>query len=644
MKKLLAVVLATMSFFSLAMAPKDFATNNTTHGVKISPDGTNLGILKSIQGKRVVLIVDAKTYERKHVVIFGGKEEVLDFYWASDDRIVASIGERKGTHEALLNYGELYGVNADGSKGKVLFGYRAGGGNDQTGSRVKKQKNLQAWGFMIDPLPEDEDFVMINAVPMQGELSTVYKMNIHSGKVSRVKNAPYENTSFFTNTAGELAFAVSEDEEGRDFVFMLDENKEWQEQKWISKDVRTFKVQGGSPNGESIYVLTDAGNDITGLYKYNLKEKTHKKIFADKDVDITNAVKSYDKRRVYALRIDPGFPTYLTFSKSSDEAKVFKNILASFPGHQIAITSGTRDSKFWTVRVSSDTSPGMYYLFDKEANKISGLFKVKEGLDAKAMSYVEPINFKSRDGAVLHGYLTGIDLQAKKPAAKPMVVLVHGGPFGVRDYWEYDSEVQMLANEGYAVLQVNFRGSDGYGINYETSAYKGWGSMIQNDIVDGVNWAINKGYVDDGRVCIMGGSFGGYSAVMSAIQQPDLFKCAVANAGVYDLDLLSDKGENEGYSWIRTYFRTTVGMKPELLKKYSPVNHVEKLKAPVFIAHGKQDSVAVFEHATSLRDELDKHDKEYEWFVKGTESHGFFNEDNRAEYFEKVAAFIKKHI
>ncbi len=218
-------------------------------------------------------------------------------------------------------------------------------------------------------------------------------------------------------------------------------------------------------------------------------------------------------------------------------------------------------------------------------------------------------HIKASDGTTIHGYLTSPASAKPGAPAPPLIVLPHGGPHGVRDFWGFHSEVQLLASEGFAVLQVNYRGSGGYGERYQEAGYRHWGDRVIEDIVDATRWAVKKGKADPRRICSYGGSFGAYAALQSAILAPDLFRCAVGNAGIYDLTL--------------------------------PAFNADKLKAKVFLIHGKLDHRAPIVHAEKMRDALTAVGRPPEWLVEPHEAHGFYDEGARERMYTRLIAFLK---
>lgn len=255
---------------------------------------------------------------------------------------------------------------------------------------------------------------------------------------------------------------------------------------------------------------------------------------------------------------------------------------------------------------------------------------------------VEPFEFSARDGMKIRGYLT----TPQGPSAKqlPMIVLVHGGPHGVYDSFGFDFEAQLFASRGYAVLQVNYRGSGGRGRAFQAAGYGRWGREMQDDITDGVRWAISDGVADPKRICIYGGSYGAYAALTGAFREPDLFRCAVGMAGVYDLPLMFEKGDIQTIERGVNYLKLAIGTDIEELKRRSPVYNADKIRVPVLLLHGKVDERAPYEHAKRMRAALGKVGNSPEWSTEWGEGHGFFDEANRASAYELMLTFFAKHL
>ncbi len=226
----------------------------------------------------------------------------------------------------------------------------------------------------------------------------------------------------------------------------------------------------------------------------------------------------------------------------------------------------------------------------------------------------------------------------------PLVVYVHGGPYGIRNRWEFDSNVQALASRGYAVLQVNYRGSGGYGGAFERAGYREWGGRMQDDLTDATRWAVAQGIADPQRLGILGGSYGGYAALEGAVKEPDLYRCAIGYVGVYDLKLMYSSGDIPQSEYGTKYLEKVLGTDDSVLWDRSPLAHVDRLKAKVMLVVGGADWRVSPMQGERLHDALDRAGIQHEWLYKRTEGHGFYDEGNRTELLERVVAFLGKSI
>lgn len=640
-------LLLTLLFCSSTLAaykPEDFAGDFVYKSVKISPDGEYLAVKMLRDGKHVLVIFDMDDKDITGAVNFDGSLEVGEYYWVNRERLVVSIDKKRAWQEAPITYGELYAVDYNGRNGEVIFSFR--GGESSLGSRLKKKKDQRSWAEVIHPLPNDDNHVLIKATPMvKGERRSpfVHKLNVYTGVLSNpLVRSPVPYSNFITDNDGNVVLAQGWNTSNEREVYLYNrEERGWEEVPGANYG-NYFSARALDSSGENIFVSDNFDQDRIGLFTLNLASKRLKHVYTHAESDITGVSLSTDLSTPYALRVDPDYPTYLMLNQEHPEAKIFKSLLSSFPGSEVAITSRTEDAKQWVIYTSSETDPGSFFLLDLNKSALTPLYRNIEKLNPSKMLASTPFSFTASDGMTLHGYVTVPETEKRKKV--PLVVLVHGGPHGIRDYWDFDREVQMLANQGYAVLRVNYRGSSGYGLAYEDAGKGKWGGRVQEDIIDATRWLISKYPVDGDKVCIMGASFGAYSAVQSAILAPDLYDCVVANAGVYDLGLLNTEGDIKDSLRGKAYLAESLGTDKEQLIAFSPAHAVEKLQTPVLLAHGKQDQRAPFAHAELLQEVLEKHGKSYVTFFKDSAGHGFYREHNRAEYYQKVAGFLARYL
>lgn len=254
---------------------------------------------------------------------------------------------------------------------------------------------------------------------------------------------------------------------------------------------------------------------------------------------------------------------------------------------------------------------------------------------------MRPIDLLARDGLRLHGYVSQANGSAGKPL--PMVVMPHGGPFGIRDRWGFNEQVQMLANAGYVVLQVNFRGSGGYGMKFAEAGAQQWGGTMQDDVTDATRWAIAQGIADPKRICVYGGSYGAYAALMGVAKEPGLYRCAIGYVGVYDLPTMHSHGDIQQRGSGETYLREWIG-EPAALGAVSPNRIADRIKVPVFLAAGGEDERTPIEHTKMMEQALRRAGVPVETLYYPNEGHGFYVEANRKEYYTRLLAFLSRHL
>ncbi|OBP15445.1 hypothetical protein A5320_08800 [Rheinheimera sp. SA_1] len=610
--------------------------------VKIAPDGRHLAIRVFVEGHQSLAFYDAASMKMVGSFRMQKPMQVGEFHWVNNERVVFKLTETLAWQREPVYYGELYGVNYDGSKGELLFGFRAG--KKQTGTRLKQREGKSAWADFVFNQANETDRILLKATPSSeggDRLPDLVAMDVYNGELKSKGRAPIAYADVVADQQGEPRIASGIDNKYDRQVYLKDIKTDQWQQLPARNYGHYFSPIAVTADNQGLHVLDNFEQDIAGIFEYRFADGSYKPVFTDDTVSITNTLLTADTQSVYAVRLDDGKPSFVFLSDQLQEATVFSNLLETFPGDDVAITSKSRDGKKWVVKVSSDKAAAIFYLYDHEKVTLAKIADSRPELAGKKFATTEPVKFKSFDGLDIHGYWTQSPVQSEH---KPTIVLVHGGPHGVRDYWGFDTELQFLALSGYNVLQVNFRGSGGYGYKFQQLGHRQWGDAIQRDIIAGTEWAIAQGKAKAGNLCIMGGSFGAYSTVQSATLAPDLFKCGVAVAGVYDLSLLAGKGDIQYLSYGKAYLDEAVGTDEAQLQQYSPIHHVSKLKAHLLIAHGKKDERAPYIHAERLQQALDKAGKPYQWLEFNDETHGFYDPVNRTKYFNELKVYFSKHL
>ncbi|RDJ00054.1 S9 family peptidase [Dyella solisilvae] len=625
----------------------DLARHVQYDEVKISDDGQHLAARTVINGKPLLALIDLKTQKGAMVTPREGNQ-VADFWWVNDHRLVYIEGTKVSGFDRPFLTGEIFGVNADGTGADLLFGYRAGSG-ERSATHIQHRESERGTGELIDTIKGDENHVLIGVNPWEGgaegSFTQVFTMDVRNGNKYQQTTAPVRNARFLADHHGTVRFAMGVDSHDYPQVFYREgDGKPWRLLFQGTLDKGVPYPRAFNRDESVVYMNCAAAGKVGALCPWQVSSQTlQAPVWSSDEVTAGGLIYSLDREDVVGVYSMPGRPTAEAITPGADAMRAIILLSKALPGESVRIVSSTADGKKAVALASSDMDPGTYYLLDVETGKAAALLQRADWIRPANMAAMEPVKFKARDGAEIHGYLS---MPPGREQAKhlPMVVYVHGGPFGVRDHWEYDSYVQLLATRGYAVLQVNFRGSGGYGEEFEASGYRQWGGAMQDDVTDATRWAIEQGYTSAGHVCIFGGSYGGYAALEGAVKEPDLYRCAIGYVGVYDLPMLYTDGDVPGRLAGKAFLQTTLGTDSNVLAEHSPVNQLDKLKANVMLVVGGQDTRVPPAQGMSLHMALNRRGVPHEWLYKSNEGHGFYDEKNTAELYERVVGFLDRNI
>ena len=636
MAPLLPIILLSLAATHAVAAPPSlgelFAKPDISD-IKISPEGDKLAVRRLVEGERYALqflsLPGLSPTAMVDIDLPRGQNEVGDFWWANNNRVVGIVMQYEKGSTFPVTYGELFGANSDGSDATLLFGARVGNVIAQTLGNYQHR------------LPHDPNQILVRTqkwTPRMNATPKVRMLDIYSKKRGPVlARGLSPMTRFLADASGEVRLMMT-NSQLEEFRVAFRPDDEWID---VPDTVvgSNFRPASLTSEDQSFYSLDRFASDRLSLYRFSITEMQQELLYQHDTVDVTGVVTSSDGRDVVALRFFDGYPSYEILDDAGEDGKVLADLLAQFPGMNVEITSRSDDGSLWTVVTHTDRDVGTYYLFDRDTGRTTRLFD-QDKVNGERLSEARPITYESVDGLSIHGYFTPAVSDA--PGVSPLVVLVHGGP-RLRDFWVYNPEVQAYATNGISVLQVNYRGSTGYGADFMSAGNGEWGDKVQRDIIAGVNWAIDEGLADRQRVCIAGTSFGAYSAVMSATIEPGLFQCVIANGGIYDLELLYRRGDIQDYFFGESYLAEVVGTDRAILRAFSPTAQVHKLSAPVLVAHGKKDVRAPFVHARRLVTALRKSGKRYDTMFESDEGHGFYDSENQVELMQRAIDFVHRH-
>ena len=606
---------------------EEFFAEPDIRGLQVSPDGSKAAFLTTLAtGKVGIALMHLDTGKVEPLV--GGKDEnYKSFFWKGNDWIVFS-GDLGGNESSALRSISL-------NKRKVIALA------DSYDERIAEAANTAG---VLDDLKFDPYRLLVSGPKTQGSSNYgLWKLDIRTGE--RRAAAGYDPK----DDTNDLAVDNNGVVRARSYLLgdkTIFEVRPEAESSFVkvaefpANDPK-WSFRGFAADNETLYVITTDQTDTGALHTLNVRtQQLSPVLFHTPAGEISSVLTSWDRSKFYGVSYDTD-KLYYSFADQG-RADLQRTIDASLPGTHNTIRSISADEKIMAVLASSDRDPGTYYILNLRQPSLKMIGKINARINPAQMRPMEPITYQARDGLKLHGYLT-------RPAgaegqAGPLIIHPHGGPYGPRDEWGFNPEVQLLANRGYSVLQVNFRGSGGYGYSFQKAGQKEWGGKMQDDLSDGVAWAIAQGIADPNRVAIYGASYGGYAALAGVTFTPELYCCAINYVGVSDLNLITSWARGRQGRDSDMFYREWVGDDPTYKHDRSPVNFVEKIRVPTLHAYGFNDPRVVIENWTRLEAKLKQYGKTYEIIIKDNEGHGFRNEAGRIGYYAKLEAFLEKYM
>ena len=596
--------------------------------MKLSPDGQYLAFRSTKDGVRSAVVVEIDTGEMRRA--YGtASTDVHQLLWGGDDRI-------------------MFSMIKDNSYGYGLVSM------PRENLRSKRLNNFDVLR-VVNPLEHNEKYAIVSILATN-ELSVgLHRMNLKTGisrTLERDSDYPdYRRLDYSTNRDGDVLTMYGYKDQKMQRFYRPEVDAEWipfAVEDTTSLDKITYMALD---RNELIYWVTGYEKDDTtpALYTYDLQSnELSERIYTDKDYDISEGSLFRDRKsqRVVGISYDRRGPETIWFDEEYSALQA--TIDSALPDTVNRIVSTDNKINRVVVYAYTDQIPGTFYVFDMKKKGLVFKLDTRSWLNPKDLHRQFMTKFTMDDGLKIHGYVTLPGPQSEKPF--PTVVLVHGGPW-VRDTWGFDPEVQFLAQRGFAVLQVNYRGSSGYSDEVSWDSRGDFERMVR-DVCDATRAMVKTGLADPSRIGIMGGSFGGYAALAAPMYEPDLFACAVSFAGVFDMEQQLENWRS-GYWQKRqgsyAYDRWTEalgeeGSTPERLRAISPMRHADKIKIPVYLSHGRRDKVVEDEQTVKMAEALrDVGNPPVVRFLN-QEGHGLNDEDSRKQEYRAVESFLVKHL
>ena len=597
---------------------QDFFKDAEFTAVGLSPDGKHIAVSVPQADRTVLAVLRVSDQGVVGKWDFGPDRHFRQVTWANNERLLFFVSFKTGKFDFETAKGDLYASNIDGTKRIDI-------------------PNGNFYSF-VNLTPEDPSTILVQR---SVESAFLFKLNVYTGKTTTVASAPVEQGRFLVDHDRNPRFVYGEMNDGRNVTYRRD-GENWTLVHESERNGATYMPLGFAGDNKNVYMAKGVDGKPETIVLLNMDTRAEKEISSNGTVSPSGYLWSSDRKTLLAVNYEDGVPYWDFVAPENAEAKVYAGLVKAFPNKAVGFLRPSDDGRYLALAAYSDIAPSEIYLFDRETGKAKFLASSMDWIKPSEMAPMKPVSVKTRDGLVIHGYLTlPKDSDGKN---LPLIINPHGGPHGPRDEWGFNPEVQLFANRGYAVLQMNYRGSGGYGNAFEGMGYRKWGTTMQDDLTDSVKWAVSQGIADSNRVCIYGASYGGYAALMSVVREPDLYKCTVGYVGVYDLDAQRDAdfmGHESGRNYLKDVYPPS---KPERMAQ-SPAYGVDRIKTPILLVHGEKDVRVPIKNMHFLIGQLEKVGKKPDdVIVEKKEAHGFRDLGNQVNLYTRMLAFFDKYI
>ncbi|HET9375379.1 MAG TPA: S9 family peptidase [Chthoniobacterales bacterium] len=595
---------------------RDFFRNPERTAYQISPSGESIAFLGPYENRLNLWVQSLKDGEARRITAVT-ERDITSYFWKTDGHI-------------------LFSQDRGGDENFHIFSADPGGHQIRD---LTPLPGVQA--RLVDDLHDHPTEVIVALNQRNREIFDAYRLNVETGELACIAENPGNIDHWVTDHEGNIRAATTTDGVNTSLLY-----RDSHEQTWKTILTTTFR-ESFSPqfftfDNRRLYGVSNLGRDKSAAIELDLATGQEVRVLAENSrVDIS-ALSYSRKRKVLTFATFTDWKTEQIFFDQTTE-ELYQQLRARLPGYEVIVVSANDDETVFVVRTFSDRSLGAFYLYDSLSRELTKLADRAPWLPEDQLATMKPIEYQARDGLTIHGYLTLPPGHESKRL--PVVVNPHGGPWH-RDSWTFIPEVQFLANRGFAVMQMNFRGSTGYGRKFWEAGFKEWGGKMQDDLTDGVHWLIQEGIADPHRVAIYGASYGGYAVLEGLVKTPDLYAAGVDYVGVSNLFTF--------FKTIPPYWAPYLEMMYEMaghpdkdkdwFEEHSPALNAEKIQTPLLVAQGAKDPRVNINESDQIVEALRRRGVEVVYIIKENEGHGFQNEENRFDFYEAMENFLNTHL
>lgn len=652
-----AIAFAWLSATAAHAAPAPIAAfggDKSVTDVTISPDGRYLSMLVLTADKRVAFVQDLAGNDPGHVVMAADLNQSTDLAWcrwANDTRLVCGLREMINAPKGgfVFESTRLAAVDADGKNSKLLMQELGTAPGEFLG---QFQDNVIDWH------PSKPNTILVASAENQldartrsalqsgggslgsaiGEFPAVYELDINSGEMRLHSHAREPIRTFVTDGHGEVRFGWGYFGNSAEIEYYVRTSAANQWRLLFKRDALSARLDpvATCPDTPDCAYAFGPAEGRTALWRMDLTGAAPPKLeFAHPAVDVPSASIGPD-HQLLGVTYETDRPFF--YATDSKVKQLIDAVRPALPDAFIRVADSTRDNRLFVLFVTSDIDAGTYYLYESEKKVLRRIATGLPELDTKSLGRMQSISYPAQDGTTIPGYLTVPP--GTRPENLPLIVLPHGGP-SARDHWGFDFLRAFLVSRGYAVLQMNFRGSSGYGDRWRAAARDDWGGLPYSDITDGAHWAIKQGIADPKRLCIVGWSYGGYVALLSAARNADLYRCSVSIAGVSDLSLLEGQ---QSHFVSAALSREQIGTVWKKLEQDSPRTHAAQIAMPVLMIHGDKDAQVNVEESRAMDAALTTARKPHEFILIRGADHQMTRVSDRTTILGAIEKFLAQNI